>query len=182
MKPLFYLLPLLLLAAVTSCNKDKNENKTLTTNTWSFSIGNPDRTTIFGMKDMEVSIQGNGRVRIRSKQGSLSGSNGNGGDNCDVDFYFKSIPLSSKVYKITTIERIANHDDEVAVLVNVSGDPSLASRYGSAWLSVGDGSQTMDYKFADGKCSFNVTDIKVRCESNYVGEQDALFSANIKQP
>ena len=183
MKSLFYFLPFLFIIASASCKKkDDDLNKELGTNNWSFTVIRPNqRTTVYDLKNLELNTQIFGRIGIKSKS-AISGGLGSGGDACDVEFFFKTIPLASNVYKITTLDRIDEHDDEVAIFVRVSGDPGLADKNNSAWSSVGDGSQTLDYKFVNGKCSFNIKDIKIHCESNYPNEQDALFSANIVQP
>lgn len=186
MKTIFYISLLLGFITIASCKKDKDGEKELSQNTWTFkladgyeNIGLKDLVTKYESESVKLNIQGYGQLYALSKTRYV----GDGaGDKSSITVYFKGMPLVNKEYKITSLERIATHDDEVAIGVMMGGHSGIPESGGGGvtFMSDGDGSQLLSYKFSDSKGSAEFKNVKVWI-GNAMSRKSAIVSARISQ-
>ena len=182
MKAIFYILLSIGILTTISCKKDKDSEKNLAQNTWTFTLGDgyPDKqSTTFEMESAILNIQGYGQLYALSKT-RYTGDGG--GDKSSVTVYFKGMPLADKEYKITSLDRISTHEDEVAIGVLIGGHATIPESGGGGvtFMSEGDGSQKLSYKFANSKGSAEFKDVKVWM-GHPTARKSAIVSAKISQ-
>ena len=181
MKSFLYILSsFMIITIASSCKENDDLKKELAQNTWTFkSEYNANGITTYEAEKVTLTIQGTGQLTAVSK---TRYGGGYGGTNSTVIIYFKGMPLADKDYKVTSYNRVATHDDEVAIMVNVSGDSEIpgSGGGGSVWESDGDGSQVLSYKFGDSKGSAAFSDITLY-NGVHAGKKSAQVSGKISQ-
>ena len=182
MKPVVYTLFAIGMLAIASCKEDEEVIKELAQNTWTFTLGDgysSDKTDTYEMESIVLNIQGYGQMYAQSKSRYIYDG---GGTGSSITLYFKGIPLADKAYKITSLERIATHDDEVAIGALIAGHAAIPESGGGGvtLMSEGDGSQILSYQFAGGKGSAQFKDVKVWM-GHPTARKSAIVSAKISQ-
>lgn len=167
-----------LFVTISSCGEDEPE-KSLAKNTWRFKSEYNSSTTTYELESVTLSIQGTGQFNAKSKTRYGGGS---GGTDSRIIVHFNGMPLADKEYKVTSYNRVAAHDDEVAIMINVAADAEIpgSGGGGSLWESEGDGSQALTYKFSNGKGSVEFHNITLY-NGQHAGKKSATASGKISQ-
>ena len=169
---------LFMLGAVLCCNsackKDNDAEKEAGPGTYTFKWNGDNQVRNFQTDKLTLTTQGYGVFSATSKQkpGVELAST--------ITLYFKSIPLASKEYKITSLSSVSTHDDEVAVSVIIYGDPGLGGGTNWTFLSEGDGSSKLNYVFENGKAKAQFSGVAVTCNS-VPGNKTGVVSGYIQQ-
>ena len=173
MKKILFAVMLMAALGASSCKK-KSDDPAPLQNAWTVDFAG--NNTTYTSKTVTLNIQGYGVLKSISNDRTAGGY---GGVSSTLTVYFKGMPLADKTYKITTLSRIATHDDEVAIEALIFGDPAMGLSQ-AVWASEGDGSQTLNYKFANSKGSADFSNVTLFNGVN-LGKKSAVVSGNIAQ-
>jgi hypothetical protein len=159
-----------------ACKKDSKSSGGVAANSWHITPDDGLGPEVYKLKTATLRTNGYQVLEMTSEDNTPGGLQG---ISSSLTLYFSTIgPPPSGTYTVTSVEKLNGHTDQVAIYAQTYGSPRTGGNLGY-WYSQQGSTQTITYKFENGKASASFKDIVIKQTGS--GASTGTISASVSQ-